>query len=117
MRWLAKFQVGANNFEVDFVHGMCVGADEQAHKVAWALHYRIDGFPSNIAEKTMEVKREQFTYIHKPQAPLVRNRNIVEGATLLIAAPRQRKEEQRSGTWATIRYARERGLTTLMCWP
>ena len=37
---------------------------------------------------------------------LVRNRDIVAAVDVLIAAPLVDKEELRSGTWATIRYAR-----------
>jgi hypothetical protein len=38
---------------------------------------------------------------------LDRNRGIVNQSALLLAAPRNMREELRSGTWATIRYARK----------
>jgi predicted Rossmann fold nucleotide-binding protein DprA/Smf involved in DNA uptake len=43
-----------------------------------------------------------------PQQPyLVRNETIVKQSQVLLAAPRTSKDEQRSGTWHTIRYARK----------
>jgi hypothetical protein len=38
---------------------------------------------------------------------LARNRNIVDSSNLLIAAPSTIEEVRRSGTWMTIRYARQ----------
>lgn len=46
--------------------------------------------------------------------PLARNREIVAAADILIAAPRTDREELRSGTWATIRYARKKGIPVVM---
>lgn len=44
---------------------------------------------------------------HEVFPPLVRNRDIVRDVEVLIAAPRHDREEKRSGTWATVRYARQ----------
>jgi len=38
---------------------------------------------------------------------LERNHKIVDAVSILIAAPRSLAEEVRSGTWATVRYARK----------
>jgi hypothetical protein len=38
---------------------------------------------------------------------LDRNHAIVDAVHALIAAPKGSKEERRSGTWATVRYARK----------
>ena len=40
---------------------------------------------------------------------LARNREIVGIVDILIAAPQHDAEERRSGTWATVRYARKAG--------
>jgi hypothetical protein len=45
---------------------------------------------------------------------LARNRRMVAQIDLLVAAPLTDAEEQRSGTWATVRYARERGIPVVM---
>ena len=41
-----------------------------------------------------------------PKSPLTRNWDIVNACELLIACPAGTQEELRSGTWATVRYAR-----------
>ena len=46
--------------------------------------------------------------------PLVRNARIVQAADLLIAAPEQDIEQLRSGTWATVRAARKKGIPVIM---
>ena len=51
--------------------------------------------------------REVFT-------PLRRDRNIVAESEILIAAPLTDREIIRSGTWATVRYARKAGLPIVM---
>lgn len=45
---------------------------------------------------------------------LARNRELVAAVDLLIAAPRTDREVLRSGTWATVRYARRRGIPVVM---
>ena len=49
--------------------------------------------------------------------PLVRNHKIVGAVHLLIATPKTDKEELRSGTWATIRYAKKVRLSTCIVYP
>ena len=46
-------------------------------------------------------------YIRPAKPPLDRNHDIVERCDLLIATPHTVEEQLRSGTWATIRYARK----------
>lgn len=45
---------------------------------------------------------------------LARNREIVRDVDVLIAAPRTDREELRSGTWSTVRYARRKGIPVIM---
>ena len=47
---------------------------------------------------------------------LERNRDIVDACDILIACPRTLKEELRSGTWATVRYARKVGKPVAILW-
>jgi hypothetical protein len=105
-----------------FRHGVCVGADAEAHAVAWALKWTIDGFPSTVQSKRADVPREQFRHLWQSKEPLARNCDIVDGKDndridLLIVTPRERREIVRSGTWATYRYARAKGVNTLILWP
>jgi predicted Rossmann fold nucleotide-binding protein DprA/Smf involved in DNA uptake len=55
--------------------------------------------------------------VHTPKAPLDRNRDIVDAAAVLIAAPKEMTETLRSGTWATVRYARKQGKQVWIVWP
>ena len=87
----------------EFHHGDCVGADAQAHAMAVGL-----GIPVIIHPCTIEAKRaycEGAREVLEAKAPLDRNRDIVDACDGILACPRG-PEEQRSGTWATVRYAR-----------
>jgi predicted Rossmann fold nucleotide-binding protein DprA/Smf involved in DNA uptake len=53
----------------------------------------------------------------RPQRPyLDRNRDIVAASDVLIACPKG-PEQRRSGTWSTVRYARQARLPILIVWP
>jgi predicted Rossmann fold nucleotide-binding protein DprA/Smf involved in DNA uptake len=49
-------------------------------------------------------KSDNYT---QPKSYLERNKDIVNSCEQLIACPLTQEEELRSGTWATIRYARK----------
>ena len=78
----------------EFHHGGAVGADMQA---AAAL------------EAMLNLVVWQSTIVVHPagRQPLMRNRAIVAACDILIAAPETDTEQLRSGTWATVRYARQ----------
>ena len=98
----------------EFHHGDCVGSDEQAHDIAHKLGYRIVVHPPTIGDKRAYKEGD----IARAVAPyLTRNHDIVDDTTWLIAAPRGFKEELRSGTWATVRYARKLGKRVWVIWP
>lgn len=79
----------------EFHHGGAEGADTQAARAAQSGGYQ--------------------TLVYEAGAdPLRRNRDIVNEVDVLIAAPRTDKEELRSGTWATVRYARAAGKPVVM---
>lgn len=86
-----------------FHHGDCLGADAEAHAIAYELdiytviHPPIKDIYRAFCEGS-EV-RESKEYIK-------RNHDIVNEADILLAAPNQNSESLRSGTWATVRYAR-----------
>ena len=88
----------------EFHHGLCIGADEQAHEIAIRQGYRIIGHPPENRFNAMTVI-EGFAAI-RPNAPyLMRNRMIVKETDRLIATPGEMIDTLRSGTWSTIRYA------------
>lgn len=92
-------------------HGMCFGMDEYGHGYATTHALRTHGWPSNIPGTTAPLR---VTTLHTIEKPLVRNRAIVDASDLLIAVPMDPgNEELRSGTWATVRYARAKGIPIL----
>lgn len=100
--------ITSNEFD-EFHHGDCVGADAQMHDIIMKL------FPAMkiiIHPPSSEDKRA-FCHTaienrHSPKPYLERNRDIAEACDILIATPLG-NEILRSGTWATVRYARKLG--------
>lgn len=89
---------------VAFHHGDCIGADAEAHEIVLSLGIEITIHPPHYSGKRAFCKRAQF--VHPTAEYLQRNRDIVDDTSHLIAAPKTAQEELRSGTWATVRYAR-----------
>jgi len=108
-------------------HGDCVGADFQAHSLFHDLTIqrihklnKVEIYPSSILTKRAHSDRKYGDInlvIHSTKSPLARNKDIVGASNVLIAAPQGRHEEQRSGTWATIRYARAARLPHYIIYP
>ena len=95
-------------------HGDCVGADEQADALAEELDiYR-------VAHPGPQPKTRAYceaSEIREPRPFLTRNRDIVEETEVLLAAPGTDHEVRRSGTWATVRYARQAGRLIWIIYP
>ena len=96
-------------------HGDCINGDEIFHaavRVVWPEATIVVHPPKNPKYRaycTGDVILPEFPY-------LMRNHNIVDqikdyGAdAMLIACPKESKEKLRGGTWATMRYARDKVL-------
>lgn len=100
----------------EFHHGMCIGADEQAHTMTSYLPRttRVIGHPPiNQYKMAADLNCDE---VREPKEFLVRNKDIVDETDALIAAPKG-PEEIRSGTWSTIRYARKAGKPVYIVWP
>jgi hypothetical protein len=98
----------------EFHHGDCIGADADAHKIATKLGYLVVLHPPSNGEKRAFC---QAAISREPDDYLVRNRIIVEETQLLIACPKHVHEETRSGTWTTVRRARQRRSSYVLIWP
>lgn len=86
-------------------HGCCEGADRQFHSLTAPGTREL--FPSNREQQDWAQRRAHpGDVIHPMAPPLARNRHMVDRSALVIAAPKTAEEVLRSGTWATIRYAR-----------
>ena len=97
-------------------HGCCVGADREfvlavirgrigpTEDRPWA---EVHAHPSDLGAMTDGDALAWSDVTYKPLPPLHRNHVIVNSCDLLVACPAGPEEQQRSGTWATIRYARK----------
>ncbi len=92
----------------EFHHGDCEGADAQAHILVRTTHPEVELVlhPPKDDKKRAYSKGAHAEF--RPLPYLERNHRIVNRTDVLIACPRG-PEEQRSGTWATVRYAMKVG--------
>jgi len=102
--------------EIEFHHGDCIGADEDAHNIVAA---NTDGYGIWLHPPMNDKKRAWCRAYHVLPIKDYMNRNhdIVEACDILIACPKGMTEELRSGTWATIRYARILHKRVQILWP
>lgn len=93
------------------IHGDCIGADLEFHDACVAL-----GIKTEIYPPIKDVKRAfcQGDVMFPRDDYLSRNHKIVDGCDLMIAAPKGDTEEIRSGTWATVRYARKKNKQVII---
>lgn len=100
-----------------FVHGDCVGSDDEAARTARFLGYYVIALPCTIEHKRAYCPDNSEVRI--PELPLVRNRKIVDLSDYMIATPKEELGEPepiRSGTWSTIRYARKQNKYIYIVW-
>lgn len=98
----------------DLHHGDCVGADSDANVIAVSLGLKIHlHVPVNPTKRAFC----SGDFFYQPKAYLERNHDLVNATSSLIAAPETTEERHRSGTWATIRYARAHGKPLYIVWP
>lgn len=98
-----------------FRHGDCTGADAEAHDIAKECGYIVVIHPP-----IKEFKRafcQGADLVLTPKEYLERNHDIVDACDVLLAAPGENKEQLRSGTWATMRYAKKNSRKTLTFMP
>jgi hypothetical protein len=87
-----------------FRHGDCIGADAEAAQIAKDLGYHIVSHPPDDRRKRALFPSDETM---APLPYLKRDRVIATSCDVLIAAPKTPDEQLRSGTWATVRYARK----------
>ena len=99
----------------EFHHGDCIGADAQlATELFEDGDLDIHVHPP-ISSKARAFSEADYTYPKKGY--LQRNHDIVDVCDVLVATPWTVAEILRSGTWATIRYARKRGKSVVIVFP
>lgn len=109
----ALFQVFDKYYGSEFHHGDCWGADAEAHDIAIHYNMRIHIHPPSD-EKARAFKTLKVVRTSMPKPYLQRNHDIVDSCDILIAAPHTDKEILRSGTWATVRYARRKNVPVIL---
>jgi hypothetical protein len=96
----------------EFHHGLCIGADEQAAKIAKTLGYRIvahPGLAKNPANLMYRSEWDGNDEVREAKPFIERDRDIVNETEAMLATPMTWEEQTRSGTWTTIRYAKKQG--------
>lgn len=93
----------------EFHHGLCIGADEEAHKIAHLIGFTIIGHPGPPGQFRADYLFERCHRVMPEKGHFARNRAIVELCDILIAVPPPLKDGQRAGgTWYTIAQAEKR---------
>ena len=108
----------------EFHHGACVGADEEAAQVVIEMDpcdgtrdWKVVAHPCDILDMVSLVAKAAYSDFQRlPKPPLDRNHDIVDACDVLLACPKG-PEEMRSGTWATVRYARKQSKRVVIFWP
>jgi hypothetical protein len=99
---------------IEFHHGDCVGADAVAHDIATSLGIKTIQHPPTNPRARAFTRCDE---VRSCKPYLERNHEIVDETDVLLACPRSKNEELRSGTWATVRYARKQGREIRIIYP
>lgn len=104
------------NFPEYAHHGDCIGADAEFHDL---VRNHVSGCTIYIHPPADSKKRAwmkgDVTLSTYPY--LERNHNIVDASEIMLAAPATYNEQLRSGTWATVRYARRKSKPVILFYP
>lgn len=92
-------------------HGDCIGADADFHELCLQVPRQVIIHPPTDPKKRAYCLARHPTYrafVSQTDAAeyMQRNLDIVKQSRILIATPGEVQEQLRSGTWATVRYAR-----------
>lgn len=94
--------------------GDCIGADKEFHELV-----KLRGLLSIGHPPIDDSKRAYCDFDEElpPEEYLIRNKIIVNSSNWMIFGPKGYKEELRSGTWSTVRYARKIKKNGFIVWP
>lgn len=101
-------------------HGDCVGVDVQAAQLADFMSiptFSHPGFSLKDPDNTRFRAFHKSTTIYDPKPFLERDEDIATNSAIVIACPLESHEVLRSGTWATVRYARKAGTPRIILLP
>jgi len=121
LQLLSVAQFIAHNQVTDSHSGDCIGADKDFYDLITLANKnknfqricRFGHVPVNDSKRAFcayDVERKALPYLD-------RNHNIVDECDFLIATPKEKEEQLRSGTWATIRYAKKTKKKGMIVFP
>lgn len=103
IRWIEKILTEYYRDGAQFHHGDCINGDEAGYYIAKRLGYVTVSHPPT----NPRLRARTVNDVEMPPLPyLERNQQIVLACSVLVAVPFT-AETPRSGTWATVRYARD----------
>ncbi len=112
---LTKY-LSSNAPSVEIVHhGDCFGADAQFHQICQSIGLKIETHPCTLTMQRAFCQGADKT--NDPLPPLTRNHIMVDLADIVLATPAGFAPAQRSGTWATIRYAYKKPQKLIVFYP
>lgn len=98
-------------------HGDCIGVDEWAHRLLRSRNYGVRIIVHPPDNPGLRAYCDDGDETRVPLPYLERNHRIVDACEVLVAVPYEHEEVLRSGTWTTVRYARERFRPIVIIWP
>ena len=112
-------EVELNNNEIIGRHGDCIGADATFNSICEALGVSVIIHPgkNKFGQSPTRAhcgKNKKETIILEEKEYLVRDDDITKECTFLVACPKEKKEQLRSGTWTTVRRARKRNKPVVL---
>lgn len=106
---------------IEFHHGDCIGADDEAATIAKGIGFWVvahPGFPKGKRDDTVfRAFNPHSDVVLDPKEFIARDHDIVDVSDYMVAAPHTDRELIRSGTWATVRYARKKNKPVTLVFP
>lgn len=117
--------VSGHDGELVLHQGCCTGADEAACQFignfsAWSIHGHPGHGPDGKSPWRSYGAMGCCTVLHSPRRYYLRNRDIADACSVLVAVPAYPEADPRSarsGTWQCVRDARARSRDILYAWP
>ena len=109
-----------NKKVIELHHGDCKGVDWEAFAIANKVFRNVSLTLITVSHPPLDGKHRAFTkndQTRKAKEYLQRNMDIVDETDWMIALPDSPNEKLRSGTWATIRYAKKQNKSVIIILP
>ena len=101
---------------LEFHHGDCIGADDEAHAIVTAGHDHV----TTIIHPPIDDSKRAWCVgdiVKPPKTYFARNRDIVQATDITIGTPFGPKGVPAGGTWYTLDYSVKTKHATIIIWP